>query len=69
MEKRQPFKLYRILQIYNVLQILFNAVLFYKVSYIIILINYLISNLFYKDMKTKHFLLFIEHESLKIIFY
>ncbi|XP_018394932.1 PREDICTED: elongation of very long chain fatty acids protein AAEL008004-like [Cyphomyrmex costatus] len=30
MEKRQPFTLYRILQIYNVTQILLNAYLFYK---------------------------------------
>ncbi|XP_071631527.1 very long chain fatty acid elongase 7 [Temnothorax longispinosus] len=30
MEKRQPFKLNRILQIYNVSQILLNAILFYK---------------------------------------
>lgn len=50
MEKRQPFQLYRTLQIYNVLQILFNTALFCKVSYIIILINYIISNLFYKDI-------------------
>lgn len=30
MEKRQPFKLYRIMQIYNVTQIILNALLFYK---------------------------------------
>ncbi|KYN44778.1 Elongation of very long chain fatty acids protein 7 [Trachymyrmex septentrionalis] len=32
MEKRQPFTLYRTLQIYNVLQILLNGYLFYKVN-------------------------------------
>ncbi|KYQ57240.1 Elongation of very long chain fatty acids protein 7, partial [Trachymyrmex zeteki] len=32
MEKRQPFTLYRILQIYNVTQILLNGYLFYKAS-------------------------------------
>lgn len=32
MEKRQPFKLYRILQIYNVLQIVLNGSLFYSAS-------------------------------------
>jgi len=54
MAKRQPFKLYRILQIYNASQILFNVYLFYQVSYIIFLINYLIFN-FYKDIKTNIF--------------
>ncbi|EFN82257.1 Elongation of very long chain fatty acids protein 7, partial [Harpegnathos saltator] len=32
MEKREPYKLTRILQIYNVLQIIFNMYLFYMVS-------------------------------------
>jgi len=54
MAKRQPFKLYRILQIYNVSQILLNAYLFYEVSYIMFLNNYLIFNI-YKNIKTNIF--------------
>lgn len=70
MEKRQPFKMNRILQIYNILQIFLNAFLFYKVSshyifnYLISKVNYLVSN-FYKDMKKKnifHIILFTQFD-------
>jgi len=53
MEKRQPFTLYRIMQIYNVIQILLNGYFFYKVS-IAFLINYLMSNLFDNNMKQEN---------------
>lgn len=62
MEKRQPFTLYRILQIYNVTQILLNGYLFYKVSCITFLINYLMSNLFYNNMKQENISFIIQFD-------
>lgn len=47
MARRQPFQLNRILQIYNVSQIILNAYIFYKVSYVILLINF--SDYIYKN--------------------
>ncbi|XP_014478533.1 PREDICTED: elongation of very long chain fatty acids protein AAEL008004-like [Dinoponera quadriceps] len=40
MEKRQPYEINRIIQIYNVLQIIINLYLFFMVSYAMWLINF-----------------------------
>ncbi|XP_018343706.1 PREDICTED: elongation of very long chain fatty acids protein AAEL008004-like [Trachymyrmex septentrionalis] len=49
MEKRQPFTLYRTLQIYNVLQILLNGYLFYKGSFWLAEFNYFCEPIDYSD--------------------
>ncbi|XP_018047084.1 PREDICTED: elongation of very long chain fatty acids protein AAEL008004-like [Atta colombica] len=49
MEKRQPFTLYRIMQIYNVIQILLNGYFFYKASFWFTKFNYFCEPIDYSD--------------------